>query len=156
MARVGVKPFHPQRPFPIEDPSPDNQPLFTKCAALVQESRNLLTDYSSLATLKVDTSARNKLISTLAKEEDDIEAAINAGRRVARADVLALLGVADNEPIEHIQRGSTVLKIGAQDLQDKARARGEVVDEAKMEDWGAVAAQSVKAVGKFSKVAGEE
>lgn len=156
LARVGVKPVHPQLPFPIENLFPENQPLFTKSSTLIQGSRNLLKEYSDLASLHVDTSSRDKLLDTLAREGTDVDAAIKAGRRVARAEIRALLGFAENELIENSQQGSNVLKAGALWTQVKARAKGEMVEGGKMEKWGVVAAETVKVFGKMSKVAGAD
>jgi len=158
LARVGVKPLHPQQPFPVEDPSPENQPLFTKSSLLIQESRKLLEEYSDLAGLRVDTSSRDKLLDTLAREGSDIDAAIKAGRRVARAEIRSLLGLADSELVENSQQGSRVLKAGALETQEKARAKGEMViaDGERMERWGVVAAETVKVFGKLSRVAGAD
>jgi hypothetical protein len=156
LARVGVKPIHPQQPFPVEDPSPENQPLFTKSSLLIRESGNLLREYSDLAGLRVDTSSRDKLLDTLAREGSEIDAAIKAGRRVARAEIRALLGFVDNELVqENSQQGGRVLRAGAMETQEKARVKGEMVVEGeRMERWGVVAAETVRAFGKLSKVAG--
>lgn len=105
--------------------------------------------------MRVDTSSRDKLLKTLAKEEDAIDEAIKAGRRVAQAEIRALLGFADTEAIENSEQGGKVLKIGAQDIQLKAREKGENVDEKKAERWAVVAAETVKAFGKMSKVVDE-
>jgi hypothetical protein len=159
LARVGVKPIHPQRPFVVADPAPEDQPLFTKSSFLLHESWKLLEEYSDLAGLQVDTSARDKLLDTLAREGREIDAAIKAGRRVARAEIRVLLGLADTgEPDGNRQQGSRVLKAGAVETQENARARGEMVmaDGERMERWGVVAAETVRAFGKLSKVAGAD
>lgn len=157
LARVGVKPNDPQLPFPIDDLSGEDQPLFTKSSTLIHNSQNLLKEYSDLAGLDVDTSSRDKLLSTLDKEEKQIDAAIKAGRRVAQGEIRALLGIAhDDETTENSEQGSKVLRAGVEGAQAKARADGGGVDDRKMERWGVVAAESVKALGKMSKVAGAE
>lgn len=125
-----------------------------KSSTLITESNNLLKEYSDLANLKVDTSARDKLLTTLAKEEVAIEKAIKAGRRVAQAEINALLGLADEESMEDSKQGSDVLKLGAQEAQAKARTRGETAESRKTESWAVVAAESVKAFGKMTKVVG--
>jgi hypothetical protein len=155
LARVGAKPVNPHRPFPIDNPSPVDQPLFTKSSTLIQESRNLLKEYSDLANLRVDTSSRDKLLSTLSKEEDDIREAIKAGRRVAKAEINALLGVVDDDNVEDWQQGSNVLKAGAPEAVKKAEAEGNLLDGGKMERWGVVATETMKVFGKMSRVAGE-
>lgn len=155
LTRVGVRPIEPQRPFPIDDPSPEGQPLFVKSSALIQDSRNLLGEYSDLAALRVDTSSRDRLLDTLAREEVAIDGAIRAGRQVAQAEIAALLGLAHDEPVENGQRGSAVLRLGAQEAQARtAREKGESVNAGKTERWAVVAAETVKAFGKISKVAG--
>jgi len=158
LARVGAKPLKPQQPFPLKDPSPNNQPLFTKSSTLIQESKNLLEEYSGLATLKVDTSSRHNLLSTLAKEEAAIGQAVKAGRRVAQAEIRALLGLTSIEAVESGEQGSKVLRAGAQGAQAKAEERAkesaEVVDDRKLERWSVVAAETAKAFGKMTKVAG--
>ena len=147
LARVGVKPHDPQLPFPIDDLSVDDQPLFTKSSTLIQNSQNLLKEYSDLASLQVDTSSRDKLLSTLDREEKQIDAAIKAGRRVAQGEIRALLGIAHDETIENSEQGSKVLKVGSEGAQARARVDGGVVDDRKMERWGVVAAEAVKAFG---------
>jgi hypothetical protein len=156
LARVGAKPVSPQRPFPIDNPAPDDQPLFAKSSTLIQESKNLLREYSDLAKLKVDTSSRDKLLNTLSKEEKDISEAIDAGRRVAKAEINALLGVVDNEDVEKWQQGSNVLKAGAPEALKKAEAEGNLLNGGKMERWGVVATETIKVFGKMSSVAGED
>ena len=153
---MGVRPPNPQRPIPIADPGPEEQPLFTKCSTLIQESKDLLKQYSDLNNVKVDTSSRDKLLSTLAREQDAIDEAIKAGRRVAQAEIRVLLGFTDNALIENSHQGSNVLKAGAQEAQAKARARGEIVDGSKTEKWGVVAAETVKTFARMSKVAGAD
>ncbi len=156
LARVGVKPRNPQLPFPVDNPSPEDQPLFIKSSTLIQNSQNLLKEYADLASLRVDTSPRDKLLSTLDREGSQIDAAIKAGRRVAQAEIRALLGIAHDETVENGEQGSKVLRAGVEGAQAKARVEGEGVEEGKMERWGVVAAESVKAFGKISKVAGAE
>ncbi|ERF70284.1 hypothetical protein EPUS_06325 [Endocarpon pusillum Z07020] len=156
LARVGVKPHDPQLPFPIDDLSVEDQPLFAKSATLIHNSQNLLKEYSELAGLRVDTSSRDKLLSTLDREERQIDAAIKAGRRVAQGEIRALLGIAHDETTENSEQGCRVLKAGVEGAQAKARVAGGVVDDRKMERWGVVAAESVRAFGKMSKVAGAE
>lgn len=153
LARVGVRPIEPQRPFPIDDPCPENQPLFTKSSTLIQESRTLLQEYSDLAALRVDTSSRHKLLNTLAKEEAAIEEAIRAGRCVAQAEIAGLLGSVHDAPIQNSDSGSAVLKLGQQEMQARARERGEFVAGRKTEKWAVVAAETVKAFGRISRVA---
>jgi hypothetical protein len=158
LARVGVRPPNPRLPFPISDPAPDDQPLFAKSAALISESKTLLKEYTELAELRVDTSARDKLLATLEREEKELSEAVEAGRRVAHTDVSALLGSrfddSESGEIENPLVGRNVLGAGAQEAQAKARTRGEFTDRAmQTEKWGAVAKETVKAFGKMSRVA---
>lgn len=161
LARVGVRPNNPQLvPFPIDDPSAVDQPLFTKSSTLIQNSRDLLSEYADLAALRVDTSSRDRLLSTLDREAAQIDAAIRAGSRVAQAEIRALLGVAHDEAIENADQGAKVLQVGVEGAQARAGVDGDGGDggaeERKMERWGVVAAESVKAFAKMGKFAGAE
>lgn len=121
---------------------------------LLHQSTDLLREYADLATLKIDTTARDRLLSTLGREEIDIGNAIKAGRRVARAEIDALLGFVGDGSAEDGggQQGSSVLRLGAQEAQAKARAKGEGMDAKEVESWGVVAEETVKAFGKMSRV----
>ncbi len=93
---------------------------------------------------------------TLDREGSQIDAAIQAGRRVAQAEIRALLGMAHEETVENGELGSKVLRAGKEGAEAKVRGEGNGVEGRTVERWGVVAAESVKAFGKISKVAGAE
>jgi hypothetical protein len=118
--------------------------------------------------VRVDSSSsrRERLLATLAREEDILSDAIRAGKREARAEIAALLGYKVDQSVavagaDGRRRGSDVLRVGAQEVEAKARLRGEitgiqVVDggggKNREEKWGVVAAEAVRAFAKMSKV----
>ncbi len=96
---------------------------------------------------------------TLDREGAQIDAAIQAGRRVAHAEIRALLGiVAHDETVENGEQGRKVLRAGVEGALARARGDGDGggVEEGIVERWGVVAAESVRAFAKISKVAGAE
>lgn len=131
---------------------PNGQPIHDKCRILLEESKNLLTQYRTLAEQHSDTSHLEDLSQIFAAAKDQTAQAIAAGRRVADADIDHML--ADQV---HEVRGRQAItaddeRLGRETLHIGRKQRPELA-ESDAERWGKVARRAQKAVEKLYKVA---
>jgi hypothetical protein len=174
LTSTGVQPDQQKLPLAAAI-TVDDEPLFTRSSSLLHDSRALLATYTSLANHRVDTSSRDRLLDTLAREQSELGRAIGAGKRVVQDQIGEMLGVSVSVSVcgsrgggngqDRADRrlGLDVLRVGAGQAREKMRGRErrdgvrrrdggggrDPVDES----WTVVAAEAVKAFDKMNKVA---